>query len=76
MHPEHRNELLLDYLDRFVIAHRRGPTLVVLSREFHVSETVIRRDLRLLREHSCVTWLPHTPYTLRVVQKQPETATD
>ncbi|MBZ0302826.1 MAG: hypothetical protein K8J31_23985 [Anaerolineae bacterium] len=67
MHPEHRHELLLDFLDRFVIAHGRGPTLVELSREFHVSETAIRRDLCVLRDSGCVTWLPHTPYTLRVV---------
>jgi len=68
MHPEHRRELILDFIDRFVIVRKRGPTLAEIADELHITVGMVRGDLRNLRERGCVTWTGRTPYTLRRVK--------
>jgi len=65
MHPEHRRDLIHDFIDRFVIAHRRGPTLDEICAGLYFSMAIVRADLRVLRERGYVTWTAHKPYTLR-----------
>ena len=53
MHPEHRRELIEDFIDRFVIAHRRGPTLLEIAREFHMTRTGSGRSASAARARLC-----------------------
>jgi hypothetical protein len=67
MHLERRRDTIHDFIDRFVIAHRRGPTLAEIADALGFSYEIVRVDLRALRSAGRVTWRPHTPYTLRAV---------
>jgi hypothetical protein len=49
MHPDHRREQIYDFIDRFVIAHKRGPTYHEIAREMSIGVNLVRADLRVLR---------------------------
>jgi hypothetical protein len=67
MHPEHRRDYIHDFVDRFVIAHKRGPTWQEIITGLDFSYETVRVDLRVLRSVGRVTWRPNTPYTLRAI---------